>query len=252
MTRSGLKFVGAAVLTAIGTAALAQPSLATTIFSSSSGTINNGSYEAGDVTINGLTEFGTPLGQFNFGGSYSQGGGSAFTFSAWCVDFSHGIDIGDPNIGSFTFTTLPLAGSNNNVALLKSTQINQIEWLAKLGNAALTTNYSAILSAEYQYAIWSVEYGGTNVGLSGLYQVTPSGNATQDPYSLTTFTNEAAGLIAGVPTTPVPGGGVELISANSVGANQTLMVFVPEPASIAVLGMGMIGLGIARRRRRTA
>lgn len=249
MTCSGFKLVGAAALVAMGVAA---PAGASTIYTSNAD-VNHGTFQLMDISVvsGGVTttETSTPVGQFNLTSSYSPSGLNSFNIQAWCIDFTHSIDI--PGPGPFTFTGSPLAGGVNNVPAMTPTQLNQISWLAKLGNETLATNYSDILSAEYQYAIWSVEYGAANISISAMYNWNGSAAVNQSS-QITSFTSAVSALLASIPNTAVPGGGVQLVSGGSGGANQTLLVFVPEPASMAVLAVGMLGMGIARRRKRAA
>jgi fibronectin-binding autotransporter adhesin len=82
------------------------------------------------------------------------------------------------------------------------------------------------------------------------FAVTPSGNfssltALGGSYSGITWT----GPVSGVWTSTVGTGGSALTFTEGTG---TLAVVVPEPAAIALVGMGLAGLAVAVRRRRAA
>lgn len=178
----------------------------------------------------------------------------------WCVDLLHDIYLG----GHYTFTDVPLTSNNVggvNNQLLTSSQVATIEELSALGDAVLLsyspvaltpttaadlsadlatfkaangTAYSAFIndlpafSAAIQSSIWDVEYGTTVSSTSADFN-------TDMP-----LINAGAKYFANI-------GGYELDIA---GGQDQFLTQVPEPSSLALVGMGLFGLGAVSARRR--
>jgi hypothetical protein len=186
----------------------------------------------------------------------------------WCVDLLHDIYLG----GSYTYTQMPLTtnnlrdsgvlnGAQSPYQSLTASQIQGISELAALGNAVLRSHpvgaspfvpdalYAsdlakvssadlarfnanlAAFSAAIQASIWNLEYG-----------TTASGSAD--------FLADMALISANMDKFSNIGGFVLDVSGN---AQRQFVSAIPEPGSLGLLGVGVISLGVARRRKsRTA
>ena len=202
--------------------------------------------------------------------------GNTFT----CADGQLGCDLsgGANNLltvntlvgGAFVQLTLvqSTSGASNSLQMSSSNIVNQsgaplvvtllasqtgfVEPVTAVNNSGSLTFNNNIGAPDSTLKFWADTantQGANPTNTPGALLETVSGAATTNPDSFSG--SNLAAFAAGAPFSMTEGAALALITGGSItGFNQSMVTTaaIPEPVSLGVLGMGLIGLGMVRRR----
>ena len=146
-------------------------------------------------------------------------GGTGGMVSAFCIDVADFLkSSGSFSIGSF------LTGSFGDT-------VN-----ALLSHVLPTLGSNNLASSALQVAVWKAEYG-SDLVVSGNDKVTD-------------LARQYLGYVSNNVWTADPTMHVAVLDGHGVSQSQAYLTAVPEPATVAILGVGLLGFAASRRRRR--
>lgn len=229
-----------------GTGTAATPAAGTT-FSSSALVYNWGAAGLGIVSSNedsGVT------------GPHAIDNG--YGVEAMLLNFTAGpVTLSSLNIG-WNGTTSPVTNDNNGTASGGGTAVNyndsDLSVLAWTGpGAAPTMAGSGLLSAGWTLVGNYADVGGTvkngvQAISSAIYSSYWLVSAYSSSYNVgaSAVTEAAAGVVAGL------NAGNDAFKVLSIAGSYKPTTNIPEPGSIALLGLGLVGIAVARRRKQAA
>jgi len=246
---SGVLFglaAGSAMATTVTTSSVSLPNGNTTVnivYPSQSGTLDGG----GSNIITGTIGLQTNIGALN----------------TYCVDLFDYISTGNPSVNTFNQNALTAGSHFQNGSLTGTFTQAQVNVITKLlTNGSLQSN-TVVNNAALQIAIWAAEYD--TAAANGTYNITAGDafyfTATGDSNSAAalalaqTYLNNATGYVNGsgqfVNATWLTQSNkfVEFLTSTTGNVQDLVYLATPEPSTIAMFGLGLIGLWATRRRK---